>query len=334
MYCSKCHRELPDGAAFCNYCGAKQDVSYGQDGGSVPNGAQSGYGSYGQSNSQGGYSQSNNYGSYSQSGNYGNYNQPNGQSYGGGQSGQNGYEQPKGFSYDQGAQFSNPRPGYGQSTGQYGQTGASFSGAGSYGGAAAATAAKSNSKAKRIIAIVAIVLVAAVAALLIFGNTDSGTKTANPEYLAIFTDNNIEEPAYSPSELKTRSFAKVSDNDTIGTMVEVFQFGYKGDDVHELVNTLYVDLSNFTNDEAEWYKDSIDDQFAEMAANSYCRYTSRIDSGYLFIQLTVTDLDDSPARSLLYENGFIEYDLSGSDDQPLSMSKTASNLTDEGYIEK
>lgn len=331
MYCSKCHRELPDGANFCNYCGAKQGVSYGQDEAAVPNDAQRSYGSYGQSNSQGGYSQSNNYGSYSQSGNYGSYNQPNGQSYGGSQ---NGYEQPRGFSYDQGAQFSNPRPSYGQSAGQYGQTGASFSGSGSYGGAAAATATKSSPKAKRIIAIIAIVLVAAVAALLIFGNTDSGTKTANPEYLAIFTDNNIEEPAYSPSGLKTRSFAKVSDNDTIGTMVEVFQFGYKGDEVHELVDTLYVDLSNFTDDEAELYKDSIDYQFAEMASSIYCSYTSRIDSGYLFVQVTVTDLDDSSARSLLYENGFIEYDLSGGEDQSLSMSKTTSNLLSDGYIEK
>lgn len=335
MYCSKCHKELPDGAVFCSYCGTKQDASSGQDETTVLNDSQRGYDGYGQSNPQGGYSQPNNYGSYSQSNNYGNYNQPNGQSYGGyGQSGQGGYEQPRGFSYDQGAQFSNPRPNYGQGAGQYGQTGASFSGSGSYGGAATATATKSNPKAKRIIAIAAIVVVVAVAALLIFGNLGSGSKAASPEYLAIFTDNGLEEPTYSPSGLKTRSFAKVIDNATVGTMIEAFNFGYKGDEVVELVNTLYVDTTYFTDEDTELFMASMEDEFAEMAMSSYCSYTAKVDSGYIVIQMTVSDLDNAAARSLLYDNGFIDYGLLGDEEQPLSMSKTADNFLGQGYIER
>ena len=28
MYCPKCHKEIPDGAMFCNYCGAKVKVDH------------------------------------------------------------------------------------------------------------------------------------------------------------------------------------------------------------------------------------------------------------------------------------------------------------------
>ena len=209
-----------------------------------------------------------------------------------------------------------------------------------YNSSAASAAAKGGSNLTLIIIIIAIVLVAArIAVPHIFGSSDSDTDDANPEYLAIFSGNDIEEPDYSRDGLETRYFAVVEKDSEGSTKVDVIGLCCDGDEIIEIVDTLYIDLSHITGDDAPSLRAApmlfYGLKYNSIADDTYCFYSSKIESDHVVVELTFTGLDDAAARSLLNDTGLIKCDINiGNVNEYISVRDIADDLLSQGYIEK
>lgn len=197
--------------------------------------------------------------------------------------------------------------------------------------------------------IVAILIVVALFALIIVGSiifaavsfsssSTSGdssyssdisaiTDTPNAEYTAIFTDNNIIEAPALFLGLDSRAFAIIDDDG----MIEKMEFGYDGDKIKELVDTIYYPITGLTEDVISVLDDTFRETFAPAEELDCCTVTYEQTADYYIITVHSTGLDSIANLSDLSEIDVITYDGFAT---YLSIDVTADNLTSQGYVER
>ena len=197
--------------------------------------------------------------------------------------------------------------------------------------------------------IVAILIVVALFALIIVGSiifavvgfSDSTTSddssyssdisaitdTPNAEYTAIFTDNNIIEAPAVFIGLDSRAFAIIDDDG----MIEKMEFGYDGDKIKELVNTIYYPIGDYTDDVITVLDETFRETFAPAEELDCCTVTYEQTADYYIITVHSIDLNNISNLTKLSDAGVITYDGFAA---YLSIDVTADNLTSQGYVER
>ena len=167
-----------------------------------------------------------------------------------------------------------------------------------------------------------------------FSDNDTDTEVAtekddtpNPEYLAIFSENNIIDSPTLFIGLDVRTFASVDEDG----MIEKMEFAYDGDVIKELVDTIYYPISEYSKEVVDVIDESMRESFASADALDYCTIEYKITDDYYITTIHSTQLDNVAnlatlsAEEVLSYNGFAAF---------LSMEETANNLAAQGYIEK
>lgn len=197
--------------------------------------------------------------------------------------------------------------------------------------------------------IVAILVVVALFALIIVGSiifavvgfSDSSTSddssyssdisvitdTPNAEYTAIFTDHNIVEAPAVFIGLDSRAFAIVDEDG----MIEKMEFGYDGDKIKELVDTIYYPISGLTEDVISALDDTFRETFAPAEELDCCTVTYEQTADYYIITVHSIDLNNIVNLTELSDVGVVTYDGFAT---YLSIDVTADNLISQGYVER
>ncbi|MBQ8057444.1 MAG: zinc-ribbon domain-containing protein [Ruminococcus sp.] len=161
----------------------------------------------------------------------------------------------------------------------------------------------------------------------LFDDSVTASNTPSAEYTAIFEDNNIAQAPAVFVGLDSRAFACI---DSDG-MIENMEFGYDGDTIKELVDTIYYPINDYSDDVLSVLDESFKESFAPADELDCCTVTYSKTADYYIITVHSTDLDNVLNLTDLSDAGVITYDgfaLS------LSMDETATGLIADGYVER
>lgn len=154
------------------------------------------------------------------------------------------------------------------------------------------------------------------------GNDAAGTEA----YDDIFMSRNIVEMPAMFVMLDSAAFAIV---DAEGN-IEKLEFGYDGDTVKEMVNTVYYPISDLDEAQRNELDAAVREGFAYCEAEDFCTVTYNMGNLYYTVTLHFKNLDVAGNVQKLAEWGMI---ADGSA-QSLSMAQTESNLLAGGYVKK
>lgn len=161
----------------------------------------------------------------------------------------------------------------------------------------------------------------------LLGDSDTTSDTPSAEFSSIFTDNNIVQAPYVFMGLDSRAFASV-DSDGI---IEKMEFGYDGDKIKELVDTIYYPTTDYTDDLLTALDETFKETFAPADELDCCTVSYETTANYYIITIHSTDLDSAVNLAALSDASVITYDGFAT---YLSMDETASNLASQGYVER
>lgn len=124
----------------------------------------------------------------------------------------------------------------------------------------------------------------------------------------------------------SRTFELVQDGIT-----ETMAFDATGDVIHTMVDTLYIDATDATDEDIEAFRAQCDTDFADMIALDFCDYQFTVEADQVVITITFTELNETDHVEQLAATS---YGNLGEDSTFLSMTLTATNLLRDGWVEK
>lgn len=150
----------------------------------------------------------------------------------------------------------------------------------------------------------------------------------NPEYIEIFTKNNIAPPAEGIFVgLKSNSYV-IENNDGI---IDVMEIAYKDDMVYGMVSSIYLPISQYTDEQIDAFEAEIKLEFSSYQTLDCCDVTFIRMNSYYCVKIVAKNLDDEKNVRDLVAIGFVE-DKSG--EVYISMSQSEKVLIDGGYVKK
>ncbi len=156
--------------------------------------------------------------------------------------------------------------------------------------------------------------------------TTKRTTTTRPDYDKIFLDQNV---AHTPALFSTPSTAAYALTLTDGT-IDVLEYGYDGDIIKEMRETVYLYIGNLTETQKLEVADSMDGAFADAAELSYVTVTSYSTDDYYIVAVRCEGLDNPANVQKLMDLSII----AAASDSTLSMEATDITLTSGGYSKK
>ena len=206
---------------------------------------------------------------------------------------------------------------------------------------------KKKSKAPLII-IICVVAVAAIFAALWFGlrpmlqgdslteelgeyvedqmeGITTGDMDASADYAAIFESYGIVDVDAPMPGMDSESY--VMDN---GMGISKLQFGVSGELIREMVETVYYDVSDYTEEELGLLESQMDDLILSYQDLDFCSVTTEMQGDFYFIQVHLTDLQELENVEKLTELGIATAEAG----QLLSISVTEESLLSTGYVKK
>lgn len=132
--------------------------------------------------------------------------------------------------------------------------------------------------------------------------------------------------AKQASQPVSRTFELVQDGIT-----ETMAFDATGDVIHTMVDTLYIDATDATDEDIEAFRAQCDTDFADMIALDFCDYQFTVEADQVVITITFTELNETDHVEQLAATS---YGNLGEDSTFLSMTLTATNLLRDGWVEK
>lgn len=132
--------------------------------------------------------------------------------------------------------------------------------------------------------------------------------------------------AKQASQPVSRTFELVQDGIT-----ETMAFDATGDVIHTMVDTLYIDATDATDEDIEAFRAQCDTDFAGLIALDFCDYQFTPEGEQVVITITFTELNETDHVEQLAATS---YGNLGEDSTFLSMTLTATNLLRDGWVEK
>ena len=154
-------------------------------------------------------------------------------------------------------------------------------------------------------------------------NSGSSVDSANPDYDAIFDDTYIVHfQTFFNMEMK--NFA-LKQNDGIICCAD---YGYKDDVVKQLVETVYIPVSEYTDSQKVEIETTKKTQYASIDALNCCVVTYKMSTNYFTITCTYSDVDQPSNYTELYNAGILQTNTF------ISMSETETTLLSQGFVKK
>lgn len=159
-------------------------------------------------------------------------------------------------------------------------------------------------------------------------SSNSSSSAVNSEYTEIFSSRNIVDGVEGFLMLDSATFAKV---DEIG-MIDKLEYGYDGDVVKEMVNTIYFPISDYTEAQKNELDTTIKEEFSELENLNCCTMSYNTGNNYYVITVKFTDLDNLDNVQALQE--LDEITMYGPSNSLISMKNTEESLLADGYVKK
>lgn len=155
--------------------------------------------------------------------------------------------------------------------------------------------------------------------------TQEPVKQPNPEYEKIFTDCAIVDMPTMFPNLQSEAFVSLDEDGWI----EKLEFGYSGDKVLEMVNTIYVPISDYTDEERQELDALMKESLAGCIGLDFCETTSDIGNTYYKLSMHFSQLDEPD-----HVHALAEYEIVNAGIDEVSMQQTTDALKDGGYIQR
>lgn len=160
---------------------------------------------------------------------------------------------------------------------------------------------------------------------------DKAEETVNPAFEEFLADRGV---SFSPdiTAMNSECFAAELEDG----MLEILEFGYKGDVVKEQIDTLFYPISGYSDADIALMESNARELFDAMADNSYTTVKyDRIEGMYIVIQLHFTDMDNQSTIQAMTDLGMIQKDASsGKNVDFVSIERTTAALLENGYIQR
>ncbi len=158
------------------------------------------------------------------------------------------------------------------------------------------------------------------------GENSSGSSSAT-SYSSIFSERNIVRMDTTFYGLESAAFAKVDSDGNVNCV----EYGYKDDIVHTYVETVYVDISAYTDEQKADFDTGIRAYYADYESLSYFSVSYQMGSNFYTISVRMNDLNqpsnlhDAVAQGLLQLDGEGDY---------MSFRATEQNMLLQGFLKK
>lgn len=157
--------------------------------------------------------------------------------------------------------------------------------------------------------------------------TSSGTETestiANPAYDAVFEDTYIVHFQMF-FNMDTASFVKELENGTICCS----DYGYQDDVVIDFVETMYIPVSEYTDDQKTEVESSVKASLSAVEALACCSVKYNMSVNYLTVTISYSSVDKAENYTALYNANIL------TENTFISMSETEKILLNDGFIKK
>ncbi len=154
----------------------------------------------------------------------------------------------------------------------------------------------------------------------------------SPEFDAVFAESSIKQVDATFDGMKSSAFVMESDDG----MVECFEFGYEGDKICAYVDTVYLDVAEYSEDERSVLDESMRSAFASVEALDSVEITYGNVGDHYVIEVSVDGLDDVEVLQEVVESGVFTLTSTGDDSEVtfLSMKQTEDSLVAQGFIKR
>lgn len=152
---------------------------------------------------------------------------------------------------------------------------------------------------------------------------ETTTRAANPAYEAVFDGTYIVH-YQSFFMMDTASFAKKDSNGVISCA----DYGYKNDEVKELVITTYIPIAEFSAAQKSQLEKEMRNELRALEGKSAITVNYNMGADYFRVTQTFTGIDVSSNRAQMVEAGVININA------PLSMANEEKDLIAEGFLKK
>lgn len=150
--------------------------------------------------------------------------------------------------------------------------------------------------------------------------------TVNPDYEDIFLSRYIIDMPSLFFGLESDAFAIVTDEG----IIEKLEFGYDGDVVKEMVDTIYFPFADYTDDQKAETENALKEAYAGIAAIDFCTADYQMLGDYYRITFTFKGLDNADHVQVLSDVGMI----STANVDYISMKASEEGLLSTGYVKR
>lgn len=154
------------------------------------------------------------------------------------------------------------------------------------------------------------------------------------DFERLFVDNSITYTAPDFGELESTALAsKNNDLEDIDEYIELIEIAYVGDTVCELIQTIYTDTTNFSDEYSEWLDKELRAQYAEEFKDMpFVEITYRTEGVWYIVTFAIRDLDEGNNFIALGDESMLSVNDEGK--EYLSLSNIEALYLGLGYFQK
>lgn len=157
-------------------------------------------------------------------------------------------------------------------------------------------------------------------------STEESLPETPSAYDEIFSEYNIE---YTPTVFPGMDSACYAVVDEESGLIDCMDFGYQGDMILEMTETIYFFIDGYTDSEREILDSEMRNAYADFENLSFCSAEYDMNDQYYIIHLEFTDLNQPKNCQKL-----VEFDMVEEGSLLLSMESTDESLLSQGYEKK
>lgn len=161
------------------------------------------------------------------------------------------------------------------------------------------------------------------------GSGEGDIREANPAYTAVFSDKGIyDESALAGYGLSSAEFVRESE----GT-IDKLEYGYKGDTVEVMVETLYYPVSDYSDDQKAQILDALKSRLAAAEALSFVTVNYDMGSSFCKAEIITEDLDNEYNIQSAVSAGILKTE-ENSAVSLISFEQSKAAMSSSGFIAK